>query len=50
MADVAGEVHRDLGALGRETFYGRAPGEAVSRRSSVWTPIVELAIRCNLDT
>jgi hypothetical protein len=50
MAGVADEVHRDLGALGRETFYGRVADDAVSRWSAVWTPVVEVAIRCNLDT
>jgi hypothetical protein len=49
MADVTGEVHRNLGALGRETFYGRAAGESVSSESAVWTPVAEVAIRCNLD-
>jgi hypothetical protein len=55
MADVAGEIHRELGALGRETFYGRAAGgsassEPVSSESAGWTPVVEDAIGCNLTT
>ena len=50
MADVAGGIHRELGALGRETFYGRAAGESASSESAVWTLVVADAIRCNLDT
>jgi len=50
MADVAGGIHRERGALGRETFYGRAAGESASSESAVWTPVVEDTIPCNLDT
>ena len=50
MADAVGGMHRELGALGRETFYGRAAGETASSESAVWTLVVEDAMRCNRDT
>jgi hypothetical protein len=50
MADAVGAIHRELGALGRETFYGRAGGESASSESAAWTPVVEDAMRCNRDT
>ena len=50
MADAVGGIHRELGALGREAFYGRAAGESASSESAVWTPVVEDTIPCNLDT